>query len=227
MLKTVKTIFGLWLFVVVASCTKNETTTIVPIGTEYYIDSIFSVVPRTDTLFDTLFWKAFEAYPEGPIPPKIEGSYVVSPVQRVASNMPANDWPLQVVEPNAYLRFSDQHNGIVTMELNETSDHVTDTVFVMGHDLNFTVYIIEDKVIDDFFYQNVSYRLKIRRGVVMKGVVDTVRMEGKVKNAGLADFRMALVTLGMSSEPDGAPLQDVGSYFIYKDGDEYAEQFDW
>lgn len=209
------------LLVVAASCTKNDKTTIVPIGTEYYVDSIFSVIPRTDTLF----WQAFGSVNEDPVPPKIEGGFVVNPMQRVCSSLA--DWPLQVVEPNAYLRFSDQHNGIVTMELNETSDHVTDTVFVMGHNLGFTVYVIEDKIIDDFLYQNVSYRLKIRRGVVMKGAVDTVMVEGKVKNAGLADFRMALVTLEMSSEPEGAPLQPVGAYFIYKDGDGYTEQLDW
>ena len=219
-MKTINIILSFCLLVAVASCTKNDKTTIVPIGTEYYIDSIFSVVPRTDTLF----WSAFGTYPEGPIPPNINGAFVVAPNLRVATS---TSLPIGIVEPNAYLRFSDQHNGLVTMELSETTDHVTDTVFVMGHDLGFTVYFIEDKVIENFHYQNADYRLKTRRGVVMTGTVDTVVENGMAKTVGLADFRMATVIMGMESEPEGAPLQPVGTYFIYKDGDGCAEQLDW
>ena len=226
-MKTMKTNpfkLGLWLLLAggmsLVSCTKNDKTTIVPVGTEYYIDDIFSVVS------DSAFWAAFRPYPEGPIPPKIEGSYVVGPVQRVGSNMPAADWPLQIVDPNIYLDFSEQQNGLVVMEMNETSDHVTDTVFVMGHDLDFTVYCIEDKEIEDFVYQDISYRLKVRRGVVMTGTVDTVMVEGKVNPKGFANFRMATIIMDMESEPEGAPLQPSGSYFIYKDGDGYTERID-
>ena len=80
--------------IMMSSCTKNDENTIVPIGTEYYIDDILSVIP--DTL-QTAFFAAFGDVPSGAIPPKIEGSYVVDPKQRVGSNMAV--WPLNTIEP--------------------------------------------------------------------------------------------------------------------------------
>ena len=122
------------------SCTKNDDNTIVLIGTEYYIDEILSVIP--DSL-ETRFFAEFGSIPEGPVPPKVEGSYVMNPKQRVGSNVAG--WPLQSIEPNMYMRFSGQHNGIVTMDLNEATETVTDTVFVCGSGNAFAVYFIENK----------------------------------------------------------------------------------
>ena len=110
-----------------ASCTKNDENTIVLIGTEYYIDDILSVIP--DTL-QTRFLAEFGGIPSGPVPPKVEGGFIVDPKQRVISNVAG--WPLQAVEPNMYLRFNTQHNGIVTLDLNEATETTTDTVFVQG-----------------------------------------------------------------------------------------------
>ena len=205
--------FALFLAVGLAwvSCTKNEQTTIVPIGTEDYIDDIFSVVS------DSAFWDFFGDIYEGPIPPKIEGSYLVAPKLRTATN--AFGVPVGVTEPNVNLRFSHQHNGIANMEMNEATENVTDTVFVMGNGQHFTVYFIENKVIDDFPYQDLTYRVTIRRGVVMTGTVDTVAK-------GLARFRMATIVLETSSQPEGVPLQPVGTYYIYQDGDGFAKQLD-
>ncbi len=68
-------ILGLWLLMfgslLLSSCTKNDDNTIALIGTEYYIDDILSVIP--DSL-QTRFCAAFGNIPEGPVPPKIEGS---------------------------------------------------------------------------------------------------------------------------------------------------------
>ena len=87
---------------VFASCTKNDESTIVLIGEERYIDEILTVIP--DTL-RPVFDSYFGVVPEGPVPPRIVGSYVVDPKMRYASNVEL--WPLSVLEPNVYLRFSE------------------------------------------------------------------------------------------------------------------------
>lgn len=187
------------------SCTKNDDNTIVLIGTEYYIEDILSVVP--DSL-QTRFFADFGSIPEGPVPPKIEGEYVVARKVRVASNLPG--WALETVEDNTYLRFTKQHNGIVTLNLNEVAESVTDTVFVCGNEQQFAVYYIED----------LKHELgRIKRGVVIKGT----------KTAqGLSDFRFAQVIMESEDYSNGQfPPNPVGTYYIYKDEDGLAENFDW
>lgn len=192
------------------SCTKNDDNTIALIGTEYYIDDILAVVP------DSAFLANFGSYPHGSIPPKIEGSYVMDPKQRVYSNVLG--WPLTLVEPNVYLRFGKQHNGVAVMDLNEATEQVTDTVFVMGNNDDFTVYFVEDKAYDVPF-DTTTYHVKMKRGIIMKG---------KVAETGLANFRMASVIMEIEDNSNGALSQyPVGSYFIYKDGDNLAEFFEW
>lgn len=196
-----------------SSCTKNDENTIVLIGTEYYVDDILSVIP--DTL-QTRFFADFGTIHEGPIPPKIEGSYVVDPKQRVASNMP--NWALQSVEPNVYLRFSGQHNGIVKMDLNEATETITDTVFIYGQGNNFTVYFIENKSFG-IDIGNVTYHVTMQRGILMKG---------QVTDTGLKDFRMATIVMKTEDDSNGLIEQyPNGSYFIYKDGNSNAERHDW
>ena len=208
-MKNIKTFLILGLLasigLVLSSCTKNDETTIVPIGTEYYIDDILSAVP--DSL-QTQFFAAFGSVPTGAIPPKVEGSYVMDPKQRVASNL--SGWPVNTIEPNVYLRFTKQHNGIVHMDLNETTETVTDTVFVCGSGDNFAVYFVEDK----------NYELGwMKRGVIMKG---------KVTDNGLSDFRYATVVLETKDYSNGQfGLYPNGTYFIYKDGNGLAENLDW
>ena len=196
-----------------SSCTKNDDNTVALIGTEYYIDDILSVIP--DSL-QTRFFAEFGSIPEGPVPPKIEGSYVMNPKQRVSSNVAG--WPLQTVEPNLYLRFTKQHNGIAEMDLNEATETKTDTVFVCGNSNAFAVYFIENKAYE-MEIDNHTYHVRAKRGIVMKG---------KVTDAGLSDFRYA--TILMKSEDDSQGLISQypnGSYFIYKDGDGLAKNEDW
>ena len=195
------------------SCTKNDDNTIALIGTEYYIDDILSVIP--DSL-QTRFFAEFGSIPEGPIPPKIEGSFVMDPKERVSSNVDV--WPLQAHEPNVYLRFSDQHNGIVKMTLNEATETMTDTVFVCGSGDAFAVYFIENKQYEIPF-NGLTYHAHVKRGIIMKG---------KVTDAGLSDFRYATVILETEDNSNGLIGQyDDGSYFIYKDGDGIARKEDW
>ena len=212
-----KIILGLWLLVasglLLTSCTKNDESTIVLIGTEYYIDDIVSVIP--DSL-QSKFFAAFGSIPEGPVPPKIEGSFVMSPKQRVASNV--EGWPIQTVEPNVYLCFSKQHNGIVAMDLNEATETLTDTVFVCGSGNAFAVYFIENKAYE-MEVNNHSYHVKMKRGVVMKG---------QVVDDGLSNFRYATIVLETEDDSGGLIEQYAkGSYFIYKDGDGKAARQDW
>ena len=196
-----------------SSCTKNDENTIVVIGTEYYIDDILTVIP--DSL-QTQIMASFGEIPNGAVPPKIEGSYVVDPKTRVASNV--EDWPLQVIEPNTYLRFDRQHNGIAVMDLAEATEQATDTVFVMGNGSKFTVYLIEDKS-----YQmpvnGQTFQVWMKRGVIMRGRMTT---------EGIADFRLASIVMKAEDNSNGVLSQYApGSYFIYKDGDGTAANFDW
>lgn len=212
-------LFSLWLLLAggfaLTSCTKNDETTVSLIGTEYYVDDILSVVP--DTL-QARFFADFGSLYKGPVPPKIEGSYVLSPKQRVASNLAASEWPLQVVEPDVYLRFSKQHNGIVAMDLNDATETLTDTVFVCGSGDAFMVYFIENKAYE-MEVDNHTYHVTMKRGVVMKG---------KVATDGLSDFRYASIVMDVEDDSGGLIGQySKGSYFIYKDGDGKAVSQDW
>jgi hypothetical protein len=204
-------ILGLWLLVfgsvLLSSCTKNDDNTIALIGTEYYIDDLLSVIP--DSL-QTRFFAAFGSIPEGPVPPKIEGSYVMSPKERLGSNLP--NWPLSFIENNMWLRFSKQHNGIAKMEVNEVNETVTDTVFVCGHDNAFTVYCINQTAVD----LDTAY-FKMKTGTIMKG---------NVTEEGLDDFRYATIIMDVETNSPNS-FNTPGTYFIYKDSDGLAKNEEW
>jgi hypothetical protein len=209
--------FGLLLAggIALCSCTKNEDNTIALIGTEYYIDDILSVIP--DSL-QTRFFVEFGSIPEGPIPPKIDGSYVMNPKQRVYSNDPIWNQYLHVVENNIWLRFSNQHNGIFLMDLKEASETVTDTVFVCGAANAFAVYFVENKEYE-LPYNGQIYHERVKRGIIMKG---------EVTSEGLSDFRYATIILESEDDSNGTLSQyPNGSYFIYKDGDGLASNEEW
>lgn len=196
-----------------ASCTKNDENTIVLIGEERYIDDILTVIPDTlKPMFDVVFG----SIPQGPVPPKIEGSFVVDPKQRVSSNVSV--WPLTVIEPNLYLRFSDQHNGVVAMDLNEATEQLTDTVFVMGHNKDFTIYFVEDKSYDVPFNEQ-SFHVRVKRGVIMKGTMN---------DYGMANFSIASIIMEAEDDSGGLLGQYApGSFFVYRDGNGLAEYLDW
>ena len=216
-MKTNGFILGLILLVIGgclwSSCTKNDDNTIALIGTEYYIDDIVTVIP--DSLRPK-FMAEFGSIPEGPVPPKIEGEYVVDPKLRIGSNL--DGWPLQVTEPNVYLRFTGQHNGVVAMDLNETTENLTDTVFVCGNGNAFAVYFVEDKRYE-MPMEGQVFHVRVKRGIVLKGVVT---------ETGLSDFRYATIIMETEDDSNGIIGQyPNGSYFIYKDGDGNAKRFDW
>ena len=216
-MKKNRIIFGLGLLlaggIALSSCTENEDTTIVPIGTEYYIDDILSVIP--DSL-ETRFLSEFGNIPEGPVPPKIEGSYKMNPKQRLGTNIAG--WPLHAVEPDVFLRFSGQHNELIKLELNEATENLCDTVFVCGNGNAFAVYFIEDKEYD-VAMSSSTFHVRMKRGVIMKG---------KMMDDGIADFRYATIIMETQDDSQGLIGQyPNGTYFIYKDGNGKAENFDW
>ena len=190
--------------IALSSCTKNNDNTIVPIGTEYYIDDIFSVIPES---LQTQFMDEFGNIYEGPVPPKIEGSYVLNSNTLVGTN--------QVIttprpEPDFKLRFIKQHNAMMSMDLYDGSAQTTDTVFVMGKDEGFTAYCIEEKMVEALNYQ-------VKSGIVMRG---------KMSDEGIVDFRMAIIVMDVTGEgQDNAPT--IGSYYIYEENDGLASCQEW
>lgn len=204
-MKRVVFAFGLLLFGVImqTSCTKNDEYTIVPIGDEHYIVDIDSLFSNT-SIFTQRFWNDFgDIRQYGYIPPKIEGSYVVNPKDRMCSNVSANLWPLTVKEPNMYLRFEKQHNELVTLDWNEIGEIATDTVFVRGNGKDFAIYYIENQI--------TPYN-SIKSAYIMRG---------RITDEGIADFRYATIILDALVTD---VIIDIGHYFIYKDGDGIAQR---
>ena len=208
---------GLLAFVLpllVANCTKNDVTTIIPVGTESYVQDILSVIPDSAMVqFNASFGAVYEGY----IPPKIEGRFVIGPKQRVASNVVG--WLLNPTdpEPNVSLRFSEQHNGVVRVDLAEASEQTTDTAFVMGTDNAFTVYFVENKNYEVPF-AGTAFHVNMKRGVILKG---------NVEDEGIRNLYFAVVIMEVNDDSDGLiPQYEPGSYFIYKDGDGIASRLD-
>lgn len=211
MKKQIIRIFILAMIVSFASCTKNDDTTIVPVGTESYIDDILNMIPDSTM---HVFEAAFGAVPHGYIPANIEGEYVVAPKQRVASSVVG--WPLNPPEPepNVTLRFSDQHNGVVRVELAEAAEQTTDTAFIMGTGNDFTLYFVENKSYEIPMTDTVHVNME--RGVIIKGSVD---------DEGISNLYFAVVILGVEDDSNGTvPQYEPGTYFIYKDGDGKASR---
>ena len=206
--------FLLTLVVASVSCTKNDETTIIPVGTESYIDDILSVIPDSTM---QAFEEAFGNVPQGYVPANIEGDYVIAPKQRVASSVAG--WPLNPAdqEPNVSLRFSEQQNGVVRVELTEALEQMTDTAFVMGSGNDFTVYFIENKAYEVPFVQT-SFQVNMKRGIVIKGSMTA---------EGIRNLYFAVVIIEVSDDSNGLiPQYEPGSYFIYKDGNGMASRLD-
>lgn len=213
-LRHIGRLFAAVVPLLVANCTKNDETTIIPVGTESYVNDILSVIPDSAM---AQFNAAFGALPEGYVPANIEGQYVVGPKQRVASNVAG--WPLVMPEPepNATLSFFSQHNGVVGMEFSEALNQVTDTVYVMGCGAGFSAYVIENKSYD-MAYSDDTYHVDMKRGIVIKGSIDA---------EGIRNLYFAVVVMEVSDDSNGLiPQYEPGSYFIYKDGNGMASRLD-
>lgn len=195
-----------FVFFLFPACTKNDDSTIILLGTESYVEVILDAIP--DSL-RTTFEQHFGEIPQGYVPPKIEGLFVVAPKQRCYSN--ATNWPLNIVEPNLNLSFSNQHNSVVELNLAEATDTFTDTVYVVGYENKFTVYYQENK---SMTINNDSVVLK--RGIIVKG---------EMCDEGIKDLYFANIIMDVEGAPEVA-LVEQGQFFIYKDGDGIARKED-
>lgn len=196
----------LFAALVFQACTKNDDSTLVLLGTESYVEDILNAIPAT--LRDT-FEQNFGEIPQGYVPPKIEGNFVVAPKQRCYSNV-AN-WPLDVVEPNMHLYLSDQHNSVIVFTLAEATNTFTDTVYIVGYDNKFTVYYQENKEMTINGDEVV-----LKRGIIIKGEI----CDEGIRNLYFANIVMDVIT------NSSVPLVERGQFFIYKDGDGIARKED-
>lgn len=191
-------------FFLFQACTKNEDSTIIILGTESYVKDILEAIP--DSLRN-VFEQQFGEIPQGYVPPKVEGDFVIAPKRRCYSNV--TTWPLDVVEPNMSLHFTNQHNRVVEIHLTEAMDMFTDTVYVTGYDNFFTVYYQEYKSIvidgDDAM---------IKRGIIIKG---------EMCDDGMKDLYFANIIMDVTGVVSD-DLVKPGQFFIYRDGDGMARK---
>lgn len=200
--------FFLSIFVLLSfsACTKNDSSTIVLLGTESYVDDILDIIP--DSLI-TVFDNYFGEIPRGYVPPKIEGKFVVAPKQRYYSSV--SNWPLSVLEPNMSLHFTNQHNSVVELNLAEATETFTDTVNVLGHDQSFTVYYQESK---EVFVGNED--ILVKRGIIITGTMCS---------EGIMDIVFANIIMDVEGDTEDIYFKP-GHFFIYKDGDGLAREED-
>lgn len=198
--------------VMVASCTENDKTTIVLLGEEEYFNEIIKVIPK-DLIneFDLRF-----GVQKGNLPPNVEGEFVMAPKKRVYSTLSKTVWPLDVQEPNLYLKFEDQNNRVAKFKNYEEFVTPVDTIYIMGKDDRFTAYYIENKLFDYGIYE-----VKMKRGIIYGG---------RVTEDGIKYLKYANVIMDIQDDSNGAiETYPVGTFFIYEDGsyEGLAERKDW
>lgn len=190
------------------SCTENDSTTVVLLGKETYVQKMTEVIP--DTLI-SVFENYFGAIPSGYIPPNIEGEYIVSPKRRIFSNVSQDNWPLDIVEPDFSMTLSRQHNRECIMQLNEASSTLTDTVYISGYDNMFSIYYTEDKTL-----QHSGYEHNITRNIILKG---------EITESGIKNLKIASIIVKAYDNSNGNIIQyKSGDFFLYEDGDKFSEK---
>lgn len=236
-----KIIFGFWLWVafgiLLGSCTKESSNgeTIVPIGKEYFdVEELFSeddVKPAFDTVMkkmgirytDVNQQDSIPAYYEDLIPQKLVGSYIMDHTMLVGSNVGNTQFPVSM--PEVTISFTSQHNSIASIEFTESSiTQKIDTVFIMGNDNfnGFSAYFIEKKEFDQP-YNGQTYRVKIKRGIIMCGSVTPDGLSGFEAPIGGSGFRFASIIMDWDDNSQGAlPKYEPGTYLIYEEGDGLA-----
>ena len=187
--------------VIMVGCTNNDDTTIVLLGEEEYFNEIINVIPSNlMNEFDSRF-----GVQKGNLPPNVEGGYVMSPKKRVYSTLSKTEWPLDIQEPNVYLKFESQNNRIAKFKHYEEFVTSVDTIYVMGKDDRFTAYFIEDKLFDYGIYE-----VKMKRGIIYSG---------RVTEDGIAFLKYANVIMDVQDDSNGLiATYPVGTFFIYEDG---------
>ena len=201
-------ILGSLFSLLLLSCTKNDDTTVILLGEEAYIEKITDVIP--DTL-QHVFEEYFGTIPSGYIPPNVEGEYIISPKQRIFSNVPEDNWPLDIIEPDINITMSKQHNRECILQLKEATETLTDTVYITGYDNLFTVYYTEEKTL-----QHSGYEHYITRNVIFKG---------EMTDYGIKNLKIASIIVNADDNSHGNIIQyKRGDFFLYEDGDNLSEK---
>lgn len=190
------------------SCTENDSTTVVLLGKETYIQKMTEVIP--DSLI-SVFETYFGTIPSGYIPQNIEGEFVVSPKTRIFSNIPESVWPLDIIEPDINITLSRQHNRECMIQLKEATETQTDTVYISGYDDLFAIYYTEEKTLYHSGYEHL-----ITRNIIIKG---------EITDSGIKDLSIASIIADIKDNSDGDVIQyKKGDFFIYNDGDRFSEK---
>ena len=191
----------------ILSCTTNNDTTVVLLGEETYVKDIYEIIP--DTLMHHIEAHTGNIH-SGHIPPNIEGEYILSPKQRIFSNI-SNVWNLDVIEPDVKITIYDQHNRICGIQINELNSTITDTAYISGNENFFSLYLTEDKIISYSGYD--SY---ISRNIIITG---------EMTENGIKDLYMSSIIMDTKDNSNGAIIQyKKGDLFIYKDSDSLSER---
>lgn len=189
-------------------CKKESTAgdSIILLGTENYVKKLTEIIPEE---WQDDFSTHFGEMPQGYIPPNIEGEYAISPKQFVYSNFLdlSNDLDM-------YLKITDQHNRVATVEFYEGETIRTDTAYLMGSGQNFSLYFVEKRTLD--FYGNLSTVSRV------------VLITGEKTQEGIKKLRFGNMILN-ASEPVNPFIGTFipGWFFIYKDQDGLAENCHW
>ena len=181
------------------SCTKNDESTIVLIGTEKYIPEISSIIPSQ------LIQNVGTIY-RGTYPPDIEGEYLASPYILTKSTVSYDI--VGEVRDDRFIKFDHQHNGICTYDSKQSTEIAhCDTVYIMGDGSNFTVYFLENRT-------DATNNTKSKTAVVMTG---------QVSGSGISNFKYGWMLLE-TNDPNTVP---VNSIRVFTDKDNLASRSNW
>lgn len=188
------------------SCQKEilNDDSIILLGTEEYVKPIEDMLP--DTL-RTHFIAHFGDMPQGYIPPCIEGEYLIEKQFCHSNFVNASD------DDSLFLRISQQHNRVASVELHEHDTIRIDTAFVMGSGQKFTLYLTESK---SLHFQGEH---TLSRSIIISGekTID-----------GIKNVRLGTIVLAYDN--DNNPYVGSftpGCYFIFQDEDGLAENCLW
>ena len=199
---------AVYVFFAMTQCKKASTEgdSTILLGTESYVKKLKDMIPEQ---WQDDFWTYYGEIPQGYIPPNIEGEYAISPKQFVYSNFVDlyGDFDM-------YLKITDQHNRVATVEFYEGENLRTDTAYMMGSKQNFSLYFEEKRTMD--FNGDLS------------SVKRVVLFTGEKTPEGIKHLRFGSIILEVRESVSPFIGSFVpGLFFIYRDQDGLAENCHW
>lgn len=189
-------------------CNKESTAgdSTILLGTESYVKKLTDMIPEQ---WQDDFWTYYGEIPQGYIPPNIEGEYAISPKQFVYSNFVDlyGDFDM-------YLKVTDQHNRVATVEFYEGETLRIDTAYIMGSKQSFSLYFEEKRTMD--FNGDLSSVKRI------------VLFTGEKTPEGIKHLRFGSIILEVREGVSPFIGSFIpGWFFIYRDQDGLAENCQW